>query len=472
MKNRKQVLTYLFWDFFSAALSWTLFFVFRKIIIEPRVFGYAVPVEFDERYFLGLGVVPVFWIFLYHTAGLYRNLYRRSLLHEFGMSLLITLLGTVVIFFTLILDDVVSGYRHYYLSAAVLLALHFLCSYPPRLIITTRTRNRIRNGKIGFRTLMIGSNGKAMDIYRELTRPGGYSGNIFSGFLIPTGREKPGMLNRELPHLGTMENLERVIKKQRIEEVIIAIESHEHGELEKIIRRLERYDVRIRIIPSLFDILTGKVRLVSLFDAPLMEISRDLISPWQVSLKRITDISVSLISLLLLSPLCAVLAVLIKLDTRGPVIYRHERIGRFGKPFTIYKFRSMIVGAEENGPQLSSRNDPRVTRVGRFMRRTRLDEVPNFVNVLKGDMSLVGPRPERQYYIDRIVKRAPEYLHLQRVKPGITSLGQVKYGYAGNLDEMIRRMKYDLIYVENMSLLMDIRIIAYTFLTIIRGRGI
>lgn len=203
-----------------------------------------------------------------------------------------------------------------------------------------------------------------------------------------------------------------------------------------------------------------------------MEISRDLISPWQVSLKRITDISVSLISLLLLSPLCAVLAVLIKLDTRGPVIYRHERIGRFGKPFTIYKFRSMIVGAEENGPQLSSRNDPRVTRVGRFMRRTRLDEVPNFVNVLKGDMSLVGPRPERQYYIDRIVKRAPEYLHLQRVKPGITSLGQVKYGYAGNLDEMIRRMKYDLIYVENMSLLMDIRIIAYTFLTIIRGRGI
>ncbi|HDR88978.1 MAG TPA: sugar transferase [Bacteroidetes bacterium] len=472
MKNRKQLLTYLFWDILSAALSWTLFFIFRKIIIEPRVFGYPVPVEFDERYFLGLVVVPVFWIFLYYTAGLYRNLYRRSILHEFGISLIITVLGTVVIFFTLILDDVVSGHQHYYLSASGLLVLHFLCSYLPRLIITTRTRNRIRNGKIGFRTLMIGSNSKAVDIYRELTRPGSYSGNVFTGFLLPTEKQKPGILEKELPFLGNMKNLEKVIKKQHIEEVIIAIESHEHSELEKIINRLERYDIRIRIIPNLFDILTGKVRLVSLFDAPLMEISRDIIPPWQVSLKRVTDISVSLLSLILLSPLCAVLAVLIKLDTRGPVIYRHERIGRFGKPFTIYKFRSMVVGAEENGPQLSSRNDPRVTRVGRFMRRTRLDEVPNFVNVLKGDMSLVGPRPERQYYIDRIVQRAPEYLHLQRVKPGITSLGQVKYGYAGNLDEMIRRMKYDLIYVENMSLLLDIRILAYTFLTIIRGRGI
>ena len=171
-------------------------------------------------------------------------------------------------------------------------------------------------------------------------------------------------------------------------------------------------------------------------------------------------------------PLSLTLIVAIKTTSEGPVIYSQERIGKFGKPFRIFKFRSMFKNAEAQGPQLATKNDTRITKIGRFMRRLRLDEIPNFMNVLKGDMSLVGPRPERKFYINQIVKKAPEYKRLLQVKPGVTSLGQVKYGYAENIDEMIRRMRYDLLYIENMSLYVDFQILIRTIIIILKGSGI
>jgi lipopolysaccharide/colanic/teichoic acid biosynthesis glycosyltransferase len=184
------------------------------------------------------------------------------------------------------------------------------------------------------------------------------------------------------------------------------------------------------------------------------------------------DIVVSMVALVVLSPLILFLALGIKISSRGPIIYSHERIGRYGKPFTLFKFRTMVVNAEQNGPALSSKNDKRIFPFGRFMRKHRLDEIPNFFNVLRGEMSLVGPRPEREFYIDQIAARAPEYLHLHKVRPGITSWGQVRYGYAENVDQMIERMKFDLIYIENMTPYVDLKIMIYTLLTIIRGQGI
>jgi lipopolysaccharide/colanic/teichoic acid biosynthesis glycosyltransferase len=193
---------------------------------------------------------------------------------------------------------------------------------------------------------------------------------------------------------------------------------------------------------------------------------------WQQNLKHFMDIIISFLALIILSPLFLVLIIGVKLSSKGPVFYKQDRIGRNGKPFTIYKFRSMYMDAELNGPELSSKNDSRVTKFGRFMRKSRLDEIPNFYNVLRGDMSLVGPRPERDFFIDRIVERAPQYTQLLKVKPGITSWGQVKYGYAENVDQMIRRMKYDLLYLENMSLYVDVKILIYTLMTIIKAKGI
>jgi exopolysaccharide biosynthesis polyprenyl glycosylphosphotransferase len=275
-----------------------------------------------------------------------------------------------------------------------------------------------------------------------------------------------------LPHLGSVKNLVKIINEAQIEEVIIALESSEDKESNKIINKLGNCNVVIKAIPNMYNILTGQVKMTQLFGTPLIQLSHDLMPVWQENLKQIIDYVVSLLALIISLPLTVFIAIGIKLSSPGPIFYSHERIGKYGKPFRIYKFRSMATNAELNGPELSSKNDSRLTSFGKFMRKYRLDEIPNFLNVLAGDMSLVGPRPERKFFIDQIIKRAPHYVHLHKVKPGITSWGQVKYGYAENVDQMIRRLRYDIIYIENMSLFVDLKIILYTFYTIFKGRGV
>lgn len=189
-------------------------------------------------------------------------------------------------------------------------------------------------------------------------------------------------------------------------------------------------------------------------------------------LKQAFDILFSIVSLILLSPLLILLSLLIWVSGKGPVIYSQDRIGINGKPFSIYKFRSMVYDAEKGIPRLAGENGEKVTRIGSIMRRYRIDEIPNLFNVLKGEMSVVGPRPERRFYIDQIIKIAPEYTGLQTVKPGVTSLGQVKYGYASTVDEMIERLAYDLYYMKHRSLWLDLKIVLLTVGTVLRGRGI
>ena len=263
-----------------------------------------------------------------------------------------------------------------------------------------------------------------------------------------------------------------VIRQHHVEEVIIALESYEHKEISEIINRLSLMDLRISAIPSMTDILSGRVISTTIFDTPLLEVSHELMPIWQANLKKLLDLVISVLAVIVLLPLEIFLILGVKFSSPGPLFYKQERIGRYGKPFKIIKFRSMHVDAETNGPELSSKNDPRVTRFGQFMRKHRLDEIPNFLNVLRGEMSLVGPRPERKYYIDKITQQAPHYTHLQKVKPGITSWGQVKYGYAENVEQMVRRLRYDILYVENMSLFVDFKILFYTILTIFRGSGV
>jgi exopolysaccharide biosynthesis polyprenyl glycosylphosphotransferase len=468
-QKRKTVIKHIVFDALAAAIAWTLFYCYRKIFIESVKFGYKVPIVFDKKFFTALFIIVTFWLIIYTIAGCYKDIYRTSRLGEFIRSFVATLIGVILIFFALILDDEILSYKNYYQSLLVLFGLHAGISIPIKLILTSQIVKNIHNRKIFFNTLLIGSNEKALELYKELENQPISSGNKIVGFIHVDNNVQ--LLNPYLKHLGSIKDLKQIIIQYDIEEVIIAIESSEHESIGKILNELGGTNVIIKIIPDMYDILSGSVKMTSIFGAPLIEVNREIMPVWQQYLKRIIDIFTSLFVLIFFSPVFVIIAILIKLTSKGPVFYSQERIGRYGKPFNILKFRSMYIDAEKNGPALSSKFDNRVTPFGKFLRKYRLDELPNFINVLKGEMSLVGPRPERQFFIDQIVKKAPHYYHLQKVRPGITSWGQVKYGYAENVDQMIERLKYDIIYIENMSLLVDLKILIYTIQTVLKGRG-
>ncbi len=463
---KEKALKYLFvlLDYLSSGIAWALFFVFRKIYIEK------FPFEYSTQFYLGILIIPLLFLFGYWVLGLYENIYKKYRLQAIFQTFSGSLIGTLIIFFVFILDDSVTIYSDYYVSFIFLFLVHFTLTFIGRIILITLIVKRIHNKTIGFNTLIIGGNKKALQTYKELNdNLKNYGGYLCKGYIKTNGKDN--ILKKELPELGTMQDIHLVIQNYHIEEIIIAIETTEHSKLQEILNELEGYQFSIKIIPDMYDILSGKVKTNSIFGTPLIEVKTDILPFWQKRIKRLIDVTLSLIGFLILSPAFIILSILVKKGSSGPIFFSQERIGIHGKPFNIYKFRTMYTNAEEAGPQLSSTHDPRITKTGKFLRKTRLDEIPQFYNVLKGDMSFVGPRPERQFFINKIMEKAPHYKHLHKVKPGITSWGQVKYGYAENVDEMIERLKYDILYVKNQSLTLDFKILVYTILIVLKSKG-
>jgi len=469
MNKRIQTLKYIFADWVSASIAWGLFFVYRKTIIESTLYKHGIW-AFDQNFYLGVLLIPFFWILVYALIGSYKNVFRKSRLRELGQTLYISVIGVLLIFFTLLLDDTIISYKTYYHTFFTLLSLHFLITATFRFLLSSNIIHKIHSGKIGFNSIIIGSNQKALTLYRQMQTEFKSEGNKFIGFINVEGNNDH-LLTQHLERLGGISDLFNIIQHNKVEEAFIALESSEHENIRKIINELEDTPVIIKIIPDMYDILSGQVKMNAIFGAPVIEISPDLMPAWQQSVKRLLDIASSIFVLIFFSPLYIFTALGVLLTSRGPLFYSHERIGLHGQPFRIYKFRSMQKNAESNGPMLSSKDDKRVTPFGRWMRKVRLDEIPQFYNVLIGDMSIVGPRPERQYFIDQIMQVAPHYRHLHKVRPGITSWGQVKFGYAENVDQMVERLKYDLIYIENMALALDFKIMIYTVMIILKRKG-
>ncbi len=467
MNKSKLLLKYLIYDFISAIIVWLLFIIFRKAVNDIPIFDIIQILLPQSYYFTSLLLFPFYCLFIHYLTGFYLQPDKVNRINMVSGTLVSSLIISVTVFFVLKLRDVTISYQYFYYSLLVLFLFLFVVIYFFRNLIVTEVRRNYKSKKWTKNTLIVGIGANAKKIANELEINDERSTLV--GF-VTVNKKNNATLSEK--NLGNISQIETIIHQNNIQEIIVALDSSEEYLLFEIINSLFKYNINIRFTPRLYEILSGSARINKLGISPLVSITDSSMSDWEASFKRFLDIVVSFISLLLLSPFLIYYMIRIKMDSPGPVFYKQERIGRFGKPFNILKFRTMYLNSEKGTPKLSSENDNRVTPLGKMLRKYRIDEIPQFWNILKGDMSLVGPRPERKFYIDQIVEQAPYYCLIYKIRPGLTSWGPIKIGYSDTIEKMIERLNYDIIYMDNMSLLNDLKILIYTIEIIFKGKGV
>lgn len=464
MNKKTQKILVLLADFIFINLAWVAFFYVRietgwfKILIMPEVI-------------LPMVVIYFYWLIIFTFFGMYRTWFASSRFDEISSLFKSTFVGIFILFFLIYLDDYFHGVES---SSRILIFIYwfflFLFVAIGRLLIRSFQRLLLIKG-IGRKiAVIVGYNFKAKEVHDQILEHPALGLDVEAYVAINT--ENVGKVYKNIRARGTLDDLLDIIYKTHASEVIIALEKEDHDLLVDIISKVENKGIGLKIVPDLYEILSGQARTSQLYGIPLIDIMPELMPEWEKKLKRLSDIFISLLILIVTLPLNILVALFIKLDSRGPIFFKQERSGMGNKNFNIYKFRSMYQDAEKHtGPVWSQKDDPRVTRVGRMIRKLRIDEIPQMFNVLKGEMSLVGPRPERPYFVEQLSQQIPYYKRRLKVRPGITGWAQVKHKYDENIEDVKVKLRYDLFYIENMSLRMDIKILARTILVVLFGKG-
>jgi exopolysaccharide biosynthesis polyprenyl glycosylphosphotransferase len=426
---------------------------------------------FGQRLQLSL-IIYLFWLLLFLFFGLYRSWYTQSRFDEL-VALFKALVFGIVLIFILTFEPEKDFSQPPTVGRVMILSYWLLMLIglgAGRLVLHTVQRKLLEAG-IGQRnTIIIGWNDKGCQLADRVKKFPAL-GYRLVGF-VSLGKSDLGQRHDDLQVLGSIKDLQEVVLKYNVEEVILALADLPQKRVMHVIAHCEELPVQIKIEPSLYDIVMGQARTNQIYGFPLIEVQPQLMAPWERRIKRFIDISFSLLSLILVSPIFILTAILVKIDSSGTVFFKQKRVGRYGRIFTIYKFRTMVKDAERmTGPVWANKKDPRVTRVGWWLRRLRIDEFPQLMNVLNGDMSLVGPRPERPYFVDRLKREYPFYTRRLKVQPGITGWAQVKGKYDTSIEEAKEKLEYDLYYIENMSLRMDFRILLFTIYVMLRFKG-
>ena len=469
-KAHRQRIKYVLGDFVMSNLAWFLFNCMRYKM--GNAIGYASLGTYLSSKMVLLGQIffPLMMMVTYIFSGYYNNVVRKSRVQELLTTAASASINSLLIFFAALINDVIGVRSNDYEMILILWMLLFGFVYALRAVFTNIASNQIKSRKWTFPTLIIGSGAAAVAFVEKLNNRRRSTGYEIKGYVNIPG-ENP-VKGNPLP-CYELDELPDVCRDEGIWDLIVVPTRDDTHKTMNAINKLFALGLPIMISPDRFNMMQTPVQVSDIYGEPLVNISRSSMSDSGKNIKRALDVIISFVALILLIPVYLVVAIIIKRTSPGPVFYLQERIGLHNKPFRIIKFRSMVQDAEVAGcPQLSSDDDPRITPFGRFMRKYRIDELPQFWNVLKGEMSIVGPRPERKFYIDQITPRMPAYALLHQVRPGITSMGMVKFGYAKNLEEMLERVKYDLMYLNNMSLLNDIKILIYTIKIVFTGRGV
>lgn len=461
-KSTERILL-LITDFITINLAYIVYFYFR---VETGWFQLISKPEF----LLPMFVIYFYWFLIFLFVGMYRTWFAASRFDELATLFKTSFIGVMILFFLIFIDDISyqqSSAQRYLIFIYWGIFLLFVGS--GRILIRSLQRNLLLRG-IGRRnTIIIGYNERAKEIYKEVNRAKALGLDVIGYVLV---NENSSGQNDDGKILGTIDDIQKIVNKYDIKEVIIALDKHEHDLMLDVIAKCDFNDLNIKIAPDLYEIISGQARTNQLYGVPLIEINPELMPVWERKIKRLMDIVFSLIILIITLPITLLVALAIKIDSEGPVFFKQIRVGKDGKEFKIYKFRSMIKDAEKHtGPVWSTKDDPRITRVGKIIRKFRLDEIPQFINVLRGEMSLVGPRPERPYFVEKLSQEIPLYKRRLKVKPGITGWAQVKHKYDESIEDVKKKLQYDLYYIENISLRMDLKILFRTIFVVLFGKG-